>query len=383
MITHSERKKILYVITKSNWGGAQKYVFDMATSLPKDLFDVAVVFGGNGPLAEKLKEAGIRTICVESLQRDISLWNDIRSSYNLFSIFKKERPDIVHVNSSKVGGLGALVSRTLRVPRIVFTCHGWPFNEERGFLSLWSIRILSWLTVVFSHITITVSARDEIDGKKMPWVKNKIRLVHNGIHEPEFKSSEEAFLTMSQMAHDKGVEISAQDFLIGCIGELHNNKGYPYLLEGFSKLSGDDNKLVIMGEGEEREKLEKLIKEYRLENRVALVGFVAHAPTYLKAFKAFTLTSIKEGLPYVVIEAGFAELPVVATNVGGVKEIIEDMKTGILVQTRKPEDIAQGLQMLRDEPSKAKTFAKDLRDRTIVEFSISTMVKNTVSIYKE
>src|SRR4051812_14312990 len=115
------KKKILFVITKSNWGGAQKYVYDLASSLPKDSYESVVVFGGEGPLATRLQEAGIRTISVKSLQRDVNIFGDIKSLFELLSIFKREKADVVHVNSSKVGGLGAFAARCAGIPRIIFT----------------------------------------------------------------------------------------------------------------------------------------------------------------------------------------------------------------------------------------------------------------------
>lgn len=375
------RKKILYVITKSNWGGAQKYVHDLAVSLPKDRFEPVVVFGGAGALEAKLKEAGVRTISLVSLQRDISVMGDIRSFFGLLSVFRRERPDIVHVNSSKVGGLGALAGRIVGTKRIVFTCHGWPWNEERSLPSLWTIRFLSWLTVMLSHVTIAVSERDLRDGRRLPWAENRIRLVHNGVREPEFIEKSAARGVLAGLARERGVEISNADFLVGAIGELHKNKGYEYLLQAVSKLPAHI-KLAIIGEGEERARLERSIREGGLEKRAALLGFVENAPTYLRAFDAFALTSIKEGLPYVVIEAGYASLPVVATNVGGVKEIVEDMKSGILIQTRKPEDIAQAVELLRDDREKALAFGGRLHENILARFSLSRMVDSTIAVYE-
>ncbi|HEY0908322.1 MAG TPA: glycosyltransferase family 4 protein [Candidatus Paceibacterota bacterium] len=381
-----KRKKILFVITKSNWGGAQKYVYDLATSLPKESYDVAVVFGGKGPLADKLAAAGVRTVSIKSLQRDVTVFGDAASLFRLLSIFRKEKPDIVHVNSSKVGGLGAFAARAMGVPRIIFTCHGWPFNEDRSALSLLAINFFSWLTVAFSHTTITVSERDLSDGRKMAFVGHKMTLVHNGVRVPEFKDALRGRRYMTELAHAKGVEIAPDDILIGAMGELHKNKGYEYLIEAFAELAMDFDKpakLVIMGEGEERASLISLIQKFRVEKQVALVGFVKESPTYLKAFDAFVLSSIKEGLPYVVIEAGFAALPVVATNVGGVREIIDDMQSGILVQTRKPADIAQGLHMVLDERARAAAFGKALEEKVRAKFSIELMVKNTVAVYEK
>ena len=92
-------KKILFVITKSNWGGAQRYVYDLATALPKGEFDAQVAFGQPGLLALKLKAAGIATHPILSLERDISLLADLRSFFELWQMFRKERPDVVHLNS--------------------------------------------------------------------------------------------------------------------------------------------------------------------------------------------------------------------------------------------------------------------------------------------
>jgi len=128
------RKKIAYVITKSNWGGAQRYVYDLATNVPKNTFDVIVVCGGNGTLAKKLEQEGTRVIRIKGLERDIRFGSEIRVLYRLKHLFAQEQPDIVHLNSSKIGGLGSLAARMARVPHIIFTAHGFAFNEKRNIV---------------------------------------------------------------------------------------------------------------------------------------------------------------------------------------------------------------------------------------------------------
>ena len=110
-MAESGKQKILYLITKSNWGGAQRYVYDLATNLPKEKFDISVVAGGSGPLIQKLNEAKIRTIVFAQLSRDIRTFDDIKTFFMLISLFRKERPDIIHLNSSKIGGLGSVAGR--------------------------------------------------------------------------------------------------------------------------------------------------------------------------------------------------------------------------------------------------------------------------------
>ena len=123
--------KILYGITKSNFGGAQRYVFDMATEAKSAGHDVAVICGGEGTLVKKLRAAHIRVITLPHLKRDISLVDEFRSFHFIFRTLVKENPDVFHTNSSKMGGLGNLAARLAGIRKIIFTGHGWAFNEPR------------------------------------------------------------------------------------------------------------------------------------------------------------------------------------------------------------------------------------------------------------
>jgi uroporphyrinogen-III synthase len=111
------KKKILYVITKSNYGGAQRYVYELATGLPKDTFDVVVAFGGNGLLKEKLESAGMRTRTIENFERDIHFFKEFKAYKELKKIIQEEAPDIVHLNSSKAAALGAYAARACGIKK--------------------------------------------------------------------------------------------------------------------------------------------------------------------------------------------------------------------------------------------------------------------------
>src|SRR6185437_2692500 len=113
------RKKVLYVITKGNFGGAQRYVFDLATHLPKEKFEAVVVCGVGGSLIEKLRDAHIRTITISSLERNASIFSDIAAFFALWKIIRQEKPDILHLNSSKAGGLGVVAGRLSGIKRIL------------------------------------------------------------------------------------------------------------------------------------------------------------------------------------------------------------------------------------------------------------------------
>jgi glycosyltransferase involved in cell wall biosynthesis len=301
-------KKILFVITKSNWGGAQRYVFDLATHLPKSEFHVVAAFGQRGRLAEELAKAGVVAHNL-STQRDVSAAADWRTLLELYRLFTHERPDIVHLNSSKMITLGALAARAARVPRIISTVHGWAFNEARPGWQKALIKTLHWCGVLLSHQTIVVSNFDLAQARHWPLTQGKLSCIHNGIDlHMAFGSGD-----VIRSAFPRGAHIT------GTVGELTKNKNQIALVEQAKK----DPALyvAIVGEGELRPMLEQKIQEYSLVDRVRLFGFMP-ASDVLKGFDTFALPSQKEGLPYVLLEAKAAGLPITATPVGGISEIL-------------------------------------------------------------
>lgn len=303
-------KKILFLITKANWGGAQRYVFDLATTLPKETCTVSVAFGQKGLLAQKLQESGVRTFLLQTMQRDVSVFTDLRSFFELLRLFRKDIPDVVHLNSSKAAGVGALAARLAGVKKIIFTAHGWPFLEKRSAPIRALIWTASWVTALLAHTVITISDHDLKEAQKMPFVSSKTVRIYNGIDLPFTLGSG----SVIRDSFPKGARIT------GTIGELTQNKNQQTLVEEAHK--NQTMFVAIVGEGEERPHLEALIRGYHLEDRVKLFGFMP-ASEVLRGFDTFALPSLKEGLPYVLLEAKAAGLPIVANRVGGVGEILD------------------------------------------------------------
>ncbi len=397
-LDQKRRQKILYVITKANWGGAGRYVYDLATELPKEKFDVTVVMGGEGGLKTKLNKVGIKTITINRLGRDINIFDDIVVFFKLFKLFRKENPNVIHLNSSKIGGVGAIAARLARVPHIVFTAHGWAFNETRGVFQKTLIKLLSWITVFLCHRVITVSEYDGEQGLEMLFVGKKITIIHNGISDIDFKNKEES---RNILLGSRTTKFDEDTIWLGTIAELHKNKGLEYAIKALSHLTkplakdrprqfgegpslakGIDFVFIVVGEGEERENLENLIKKERLEKNVFLVGYKEEASSLLKAFDVFLLTSIKEGLPYVLLEAGVASLPSVASSTGGIPEIIDDMESGILVKPKDSKEIAKAIVYLVEDERKMKELGRNLHEKVTGKFSTNKMIEKTMKIYQ-
>lgn len=376
--------KILYLITKSNWGGAQRHVFDLATNMKEKGHDVAVALGGDGTLRVKLEAAGIYTHSIAALGRDISAGKDAGSFKEIFSIIRHRRPDILHVHSPKAAGLGALAGRLLGVKSIIYTVHGWTFNESRPWHERLLIIFFSWITMMLCRTTILLSEREHLQAARFPWVKDKLRLIQLGIKIPVFISIDGAKQAIAKIIGMDNVEFNKK-IIVGTIAELHPNKGLTYLINAFSTVVAQYPQaiLIIIGDGQELTSLHMLIKESKLESNIFLAGYMENAAEYLKALSIFVLPSIKEGLPYTILEAGAASLPVIATTVGGIPEIIDDMRSGVLVQPKNIRELAHAIAFMIEHPDERRTYGSTLKEKVLKEFSIEKMVSKVEELYLE
>ncbi len=342
--------KILFVITKSNWGGAQKYVFELAIKAQNEGRKVLVVLGGQGELKTQLEIKGIATKSLPYLHRDISIFKDFLVFLNLFKIYRNFKPQIIHLNSSKIGALGSLAGRFSNLfstqknrSRIIFTAHGWVFNEDAHLLQKNLLKFISFWTILFSHQTIVLSQAEYQQVFSWPFCRKKIKIEPLIIPKINFLSREEAQSLLFEKISLKNY--SADLKIIGTIAELHKNKGLEYGLAALAKIKEKNFIWLIIGEGEEKNALEKSLQEKQLTSKVFLLGAISEAAKYLKAFDLFLLPSLKEGLPYVLLESEKAGLPILSTKIGGIPEFF-DKKPNIIVEAKNEDKIFKALHLM-------------------------------------
>ena len=329
----------------------------------------------------------------------------------LFRLIKREKPNIVHLNSSKVGGLGALATRLCNTvhslefivfscksliwnsklqttnykpsTKIVFTAHGWAFKERRSLTQKLIIQTLSWITTLLSHAVITVSHDDAERIRPFPFIGKKVRTIHNGIGNIDFLNKQIARATL--IGNMKLPEDEEGGLWVGTVGELHKNKGFEYAIRAIGAITADNHKAVsvfsIIGKGEEREKLESIARKNAPNAKIVFTGEIKNAATLLKAFDIFILSSLKEGLPYALLEAGSAGIASIATDVGGIPEIIDDMDSGIVVRAGDAGELRDALNFLIAHPEKRVGFGKKLSAKIQNQFSLSKMVSETKKTY--
>ncbi len=377
---HLPKQKVLFLITKSNWGGAQRYVYDLATSLNPAEYEIVVALGGDGPLKQKLEVAGIRTISVPHLVRDISFSKELRSFLDIYRIIRAERPQVLHVNSSKAGGIGAFWGRLLRVPRVVYTAHGWAFNEDRSWLSRAVVGFFHWLTICFAHTTITVS--DALQRQmRWPGVSGKLQTIHLGRSAPHVLNRAAARTALA--AEQPALQPYVADVWLISVGELHPVKRHCDAIRAVKDLLPEYPTLryCIIGDGQLRTSLAATIAELKLTEHVFLLGHLEDAAQYLRAADIFLFPSRSEALGYAALEAAQAGLPIVASNVGGIPEIVRDGECGTLVPPEDPAALAGAIRRYLAEPARANAHADAAQQRS-QSFSIRRMVAATAAVYE-
>jgi len=372
--------KVLLAITQSEFGGAQKYVYYLATSLPKDRYDVTVACGAGGLLVPKLQEAGIGVIPVPSLLREINPIQDFLAFLHLLRVIRKRRPHIVHTNSTKAGFLGRLVAKCAGVPVIVFTAHGFVLNEPMGILGRSLFTVIERIGGMLSDAIIAVSETDRLTAIQHRVISpDRIVTIRNGLDIESLDSPHSSAIAQ------KRVELGLLDShrVIGVVANFYVTKGLPYFLRATAhvKEAFPEAKFALVGDGERRRELEALTNELNLNSSVLFLGQRNDVPELLPLFDVFVLPSVKEGLPFALLEAMAAARPIVATAVGGVPELILDGQTGLLVPPKDPQALAEAIISLLRNPRMATAMGVAARQRVLDHFTVDRMITETEQIY--
>lgn len=386
-------RKIIYLVTQSELGGAQKNVLDLATEL-KNRYEVLVAAGPDGgdKLFKQLADNKVRWHKLKWLRRSAANpLVDLVGFIEILSLLIKERPDLLHLHSSKAGFLGSLAGRLAGV-KIIYTVHGAVFEAAFSPLAKKFFLYLEKFSAYFKDRIICVSNND----KKL-WLKynaapeKKLFVVPNGLDldKTNFLPQSEAREYLSgQSANFFEALKNANSALkiIGTIANFFPEKGLTYLIATADILINQKQRkdllFVIIGDGSDRLLLEEIINAHNLQNRFILAGTIANASRYLKSFDIFVLPSIKEGLPYTVLEAMAAGRPIIASHVGGIPELITNDINGFLLFPRDTDGLAKKILELIDDPAIAEKFG-EASQKKVLEFSLDKMVAATEKIYLE
>jgi glycosyltransferase involved in cell wall biosynthesis len=320
------RPRILLLITLAEVGGAQTYVASLLPALV-DRFDVVVAAHGTGPLRDAAAAAGVRFEPLAHVRRPVGA-RDLAGLVELVRLLRRHRPDILHASSSKAGVLGRLAGAVAGVPIRIFTVHGWAFAAYSGATGR-LYRVADRLVRPLTTVTVCVSERERDLGLAARTCESdRTVVIPNAVDVAGAPRREPA---------------GRERPLIVAVGRLKAPKDFLTLVRALGRLEPGSFDAVIVGEGPDRPQLEAEIGRLGLADHVTLVGERRDVPELLAGADIFALASSSEGMPVSVLEAMAAELPVVASRVGGLAEQVVDGETGVLVEPGDPEHFAVAL----------------------------------------
>lgn len=383
---------VFHLITRMDMGGSAQNTLLTCRGLA-DRYAVTLAFGPTGESgmteAERARVAaglddarrlGVRTLLIPSLVRRIDPLMDLRALADIHRWIRRLAPDIVHTHTSKAGLLGRLAARLAGVPQVVHTAHGHVFYGHFG-------RLLTRLFLVIERLADRITDRQvaltrgegEDDLRLKVTRPGKLVTIHSGVDVARFAAAgEENRAARSDFRLPEGVPI------VGFVGWLIPVKGPEVLLDAMDRVWANHPSAVIayVGKGEMEEELRARVRREGLEGRVRFLGWREDVECLLPLFDILALPSRNEGMGRVLVEAMAAGLPVVASRVGGVPDLVADGENGFLVPPDDPPALAAAVDAILSDPALARRMGAEGR-RRCGRFGVEAMIAKIDALYRD
>lgn len=357
------RPRLLIVITLAEIGGAQTYVAGLLPALTGS-FEVTVAAWGPGPLIDACRTNDVSFVPLRFVRRSLNPVYDLLGFFELSRLMRRLRPEIVHANSSKAGVLARLAAAVRRVPIRIFTVHGWAFKAHSGLAArpyLAADRLMCPLTTM----TICVSETERSAGLAMKTCReDRTVVIRNAVE-------------LQEARPDPRVEPP----LVLSVGRLKAPKDFSTLVHAMASLPRGACRLRIAGDGPERAALSEEIEQLGLTDSIELLGARDDVLELLRESNLFVLSSRSEGMPMSVLEAMASGVPVVASAVGGLPELVADGESGLLVEPNDPEALAVAIARVVGDSELRMRFAAAAHERARRLFNPERWRQEHVDLY--
>jgi glycosyltransferase involved in cell wall biosynthesis len=363
-----KRINLLHLITELEPAGAENLLLNIARRLDRSKFKMLIGYiYGAGTLANQFRRVGVRVIDL-SYQGKLNPFLLLR----LILLMRKEKIEIIHTHLVHASIVGRIAARLAGVKAIVTTRHYAYHPKERNFMFRLEKKLarLSKMTVAISRSVKDYLVRVE------NYERGKVTIIYNAV-DPQF----------FHMSTEESGHASNDNYRIGSVGHLYSQKGHDVSIKSMVEIIKEfsKTKLLIIGDGPLRNRLNRLIQELKLSNNVILLGSKSpkEVKEILKEINVFILASNWEGFGIAAIEAMASGKPVVATNVEGLREVVKDGRTGFLVPPGQPKALAKKIILLLKNPSLCSQMGNEGRKRVETLFSLDGMINKLESLYLE
>lgn len=364
-------RSILYFTNSTLWGGVEEHICGLLRNLSRDAFRTELVC--DPLLYERFRWAVSEDIPVRALR--LSSLGDFAGALRLASLLRRERFHIVHSHMFWSSLFASPIARLCGVPIIVETLHGteaWRKGWKANYL-------IDRATTRFVSKYVAVSEYDaRFLQEKKGVARKKIAVIHNGAEVGRFSST-----TSKRKALRQAMGFEDSDCILIMVARFHAGKGHRILFEAMRELVGAHPrlKLICLGQGDEEVQLRELRRALGLESCIQLAGQQQNVAEWLAAADMNVLPSFYEGLPLTILEAMAAGLPTVASNVGGIPDVIEDGANGILVPPGDSHKLAAAISQLIEDCAMRTRMGEAARDRVSQRFTLEQQVSSTENMY--
>ena len=358
---------ILEIIGDSSLAGAHRHLLSIIENLDLDKFKIHVITPP-GPLAGEIKDLKrkIDTDIIAMRSR-----SDFLAIRKIRQHIKHIKPDVIHVHGTRAGALGRLAAIGLNIP-VIYTEHLWTkhYTINNVFIR-WCHMVGYWFLDLFTNVNIAVShaVKEFLIDNNISRTE-KIKVIYNGIADTNLKAK---------------VFQSDKEFVIASVGTLNRIKGMQYLIRAMDRVHQEftEAKLEIIGDGPFKNKLVKEVEKYKLKKIVKFVGFTNEVEKYLTKFDLYIQPSLSESFGLAIVQAMNIGLPVIATNTGGIPEVVTDGKSGVLVKPADSKELATAIIELLRNPKRGKIMGEMGRQDVRIKFNLEDMIDELESVYEE
>lgn len=375
--------RVAQVITRLDWGGSPDIFRILAGNLDPKIYDVTLIAGPTQfpslKTSQFLDRFGAETIIVPALQREIIPALDAAAFAHLWAIFMKGKFDIVHTHTAKAGALGRLAARLCGVPVVIHTPHGHNFY---GYFGPRTTGAIMGIERFLARLTDRVIALTELE--KMDYVTfnvapaGKVDVIYQGLELETFVRDRKDAAGLKEE-----LGIGPGDTTVGVVGRLEPVKGSPYFVEAAGLIAAKfpNTKFVIVGEGSLRVSLEAKARDLGLGTGMVFTGWRDDVPRMLSIMDIVAMPSLNEAVGMTLIEAQAMGIPVVATNVGGIPEVVRNNETGILVPPENAPALAEAVMELLSDAAKRRRMGEAAAAWVRGRFRAEGMAARTSELY--
>lgn len=330
--------------------------------------------------SNKIREEGFKVYNLPFSRNPLDISN-LKAVLTLYRIMKENNYIMLHTHTPVASFIGRIIGRLVGVPHIVYTAHGFHFHEHGSKLKNFTYYRLEKFAGRFTDVLIAINKDDYKVAIEKNIVPNGRVVYIKGVGVDTQKFSPEK---VSLEGLEPSLSNSSETTFIS-VGRLDREKHFDHLLEAFSlvKQKRSDFKFLIVGDGTEGVYLKKLSAELNLQNQVEFMGYVKGVEKFLKISHAFVFASSREGLPVSLMEAMVMEKPVVAYNIRGVRDLVEDGVNGFLVPFGNTKVLAEKMIYLTEHPEIAREMGKKGREKVVKEFSLEVVLSQLERLYTE